>query len=226
MIGVTIGIGPGWQACAERAATQMAAMTGLSCHVVTRPHHTTEVAHPSWLKCWITEMFPAEDAFLLFDADILPLRPWDPDGIFHKLGRPFLAVPEDNTPPVFNECRRYQLPPWDWYVNGGLTIFGHEHAPIWRAVWKRHPGYGSWLEQTALNHVLLESGTPVCRLPRQFNQLLHGRLDLAVPMANSGQYINLHADSLGGDASRLATLQDTLFGLAVAPSRPLAVSLL
>ena len=212
MIGVSIGIGPGWQECARFAALRMSRMTGLECHVVTHPHRTTEVAHPSWLKCWVTEMFPAEDSFCLFDADLLPLRPWDPAGLFEKLGRPFLAVPEDNTLPVYNECMRYQLPPWDWYVNGGLTIFGREHASIWQTVWKLHPRFGSWLEQTALNHVLRDVGLPVCRLPRRFNHLLHGDYAAAPALAQAPDLVNLHADSLGGDASRLVTLQKQLFG--------------
>jgi hypothetical protein len=211
MIGVTIGIGAGWAECAACAAERMSAMTGLPCYVIKAPDLRPEAVHPSWLKCVVTEAWPAEDAFLVFDADILPLAPWDPAGLFERLGRPFMAVPEDNTPPVYNECMRYGLPPFDWYINAGLTIFGREHGPIWGDVWKLHPRFGTWLEQTALNYVLKARGTEVVRLPRRFNRLLHGQNHLAPDLAASELFINLHADSLGGHAATLAQLQAQVF---------------
>ena len=72
MIGLTIGIGPHWSTLAHQSAARMSEMTGLPCHVVE--HDPYNCCHPSWLKCHLHRMFPAEDSFLIFDADILAAR--------------------------------------------------------------------------------------------------------------------------------------------------------
>jgi hypothetical protein len=195
VIAVTIGIGPDWKRVAERAAERMSACTGLQARVINSMEGV-EVAHPSWLKCFIADVFTDHDEFLVFDADIIALRPWDPAGLFDSLGRPFCAVPEPNGARVFEECKAHTLPFPDWYVNGGLTIFGREHVPIWRRTWEMHPRYGSWLEQTALNQALAETYLPTCRLPRRFNALAHGgKIDPGYIAVAADSIVNLHCCS-------------------------------
>lgn len=207
MLGVTIGIGEGWGDVARRAAERMSRMTGLECMVIEK--NEFGLAHPSWLKCHVLDLFPKHEEFLVFDADILPLRPWSPDHLFRMMGRRFCAVPEDNSPTILVECTNYRLPFPDWYVNGGLAMFGREHAPIWKAVLGYHPKYGSWLEQTALNEAIRRGAHEVARLPRFYNQLLHGRLSQAAAVAHD--CVNLHIDSMGGHVEELVRLQEAFF---------------
>ena len=122
MIGVTIGIGAEWARLARATAQRMSAHTGLECRVIDSC--TYGVAHPSWLKCHVHRIFPEADSFLLFDADILPLKEWDPHGLFESLGRPFCGVPEPNSNlMVRDECEAWGLGYPDIYLNGGLLMY-------------------------------------------------------------------------------------------------------
>ena len=234
MIGVTIGIGK-WREAAVIAAAQMGRHTGLSSIVITehqgaviehkykstlgeftvceRGGGTPAVEHPSWLKCHIGTLCPEEKEFLVFDADVLCLHQWDPVGLFRQLGRRFMAVADDNSAPVYHECLEHHLPFPDWYVNGGLTIFGREHLSVWAEVWKRHPRYGRWLEQTALNKALQKTETEVVRLPRSFNYLAHyGKPGNGI--RKFSEITNLHFCSVG-DPDQIRSLQDIYMMLKV-----------
>jgi len=189
MIGITIGVGNEWEQIANWAATRMTQNTGLRCEVINELSHG--VCHASWLKCHLLQMFPDHDEFLVFDADIIPVKHWNPRELFKSMNRAFCAVPDRNWSATWNECRNFDLPYPDFYINGGLLIFGREHGPIWESVWKRHPKFGSWMEQTALNAALMNCGMEVCRLPRDFNRLLHG----ITPIQRT-EAINLHAAGL------------------------------
>lgn len=200
MIGITIGVGEQWNAAAKACAHRMSEMTGLECKVIdTCPE---SIAHPSWLKAHVIGMFPEYDSFLVFDADIIPSKHWNPKLLFEELGRPFCAVPDRNWAATQRECTKFNMPWPDWYVNGGLTMFGKEHAIVWEYVLRKHPKYGSWLEQTALNEALLKLGTNVCRLPHRFNQLYSG----SSPVARS-EAINLHLAGCHSPDYIIATLE-------------------
>ena len=216
MIGVTIGIGEPWKEIAHNAARRMQEMTGVPCKVIdSLPWEVEKPSHPSWLKCRIVEMFPEDHAFLIFDADIFCLNPWDPGNFPPNLGRSLCAVPDRNLPMVYDECCEHQLPFPDWYVNAGLVIFGREHQPVWDATWARRPKYGRWLEQTAFNKAIQETKTEVCRLPRIFNTLpdpvgkdytaadLHALKEKGV--------VNFHYADRGNDPERLLKLQKEFF---------------
>lgn len=205
MIAVTIGVGEGWKQCAMRAAARVRVMTGLHVEIIDRNDFGD--VHPAWLKLKIPELFPKRD-ILYFDSDVLFMRKWDVRGMFEAMGRPFMAVPDVRSQPVLAECQNFGIPFPDWYLNTGLFVFGREHTPILDAAWEKRPQFGSWLEQTALNHALLHSGAEVCRLPRTFNTLLWpGHDDYSAEALRARPEIVLHAASLGGDASRLAEIQ-------------------
>jgi hypothetical protein len=193
MIGVTIGIGEGWTALARATARRMSDTTGLRC-VVLEEEKDSGVCHPSWLKCLIHRIFPDEDSFLYFDADILPLQVWDPHGLFEDLGRPFCGVPEPNgNPDVVAECTEWGLGYPDTYINAGLLMFGIEHGYVWDRTWTHHPHGGTWMEQTALNHALVTEAVEICRLPRRFNTLAQkGRINNLYARATLAECINLH----------------------------------
>jgi hypothetical protein len=191
MIGVTIGTGA-WKAQAEATADRMEAMTGLPCTVIYTDDF--QCIHPSWIKCHIPRLFPRADSFLVFDADLLPLRQWDPQALFKMSGRAFMGVPEPNaSPAVLAECEAWGLGYPDLYLNCGLLIFGREHAPVLDRTWRRHPDGGAWMEQTALNRALVDEAVEVCRLPRRFNLMAHrGRINPIYARATLRDAINVH----------------------------------
>jgi len=174
-----------------------------------------QAVHPSWLKCKVLEVLP-QDEFLLFDADIICLQPWNPEKVFADNGRKFCAVPDRICQMVHQECLAFQLPYPNWYVNAGLTMFSREHAFVWQRTWQRHPKFGRWLEQTALNVALKEfedSGGGVCRLPRNYNtlpSLEDGKNNFAWPTPETKDVINFHYADLGGNTAKLIALQKEL----------------
>jgi len=201
MIGVTIGIGEAWEALAQRTAKRMQSMTGLRCHVINADHF--QCAHPSWLKCHVHKIFPDQDSYFIFDSDILPLREWNPRQIFQDMRRPFIGVPEPSfNPDLKEECKKRNLPFPDLYLNGGLLIYGQEHTWIWEKVWNYHPLGGSWMEQTALNEVLIGEHIEIMRLPRHFNLLAHkGRLKSIYARSTLKDAVNVHTCSLKDPAA-------------------------
>lgn len=193
MIGITIGIGEGWAQLAESSARAMENMTGIRCEVI-RAAHGFGVCHPSWLKCHLHRLYPNEDSFLVFDADLLCLGPWEPDVLFAAMGRAFMAVPEPNAnPDLIEECRKWGLGFPDTYINCGLMIYGQEHGFVMDRAWTHHPHGGTWLEQTAINHALATEAVEMCRLPRIFNTLAQeGRINSIYCRTTLKDAINVH----------------------------------
>jgi len=214
MLAITLGIGETWRICAEAAAGRMARMTGLDCRVITEITlpDTLPKLHPSWLKLLIPHLVPDVDDFLYFDSDILPMKPWDPAGIYESLGRPFCIVPDVNSAAVESECRMFGLPFPNGYLNCGLFMFGRHHTPVLDNAWQRGPVCGRWLEQTAVNLALNEMQVETARLPRTFNTLLWPGIDDYSPQAlRNRPEVNLHAASLGGSAESLRQIQADAF---------------
>jgi hypothetical protein len=218
MIGVTIGIGGLWPEIAARAARRMEKMSSIRCVVLDEKKAAeawlSEYAHPSWLKCHLDKIFPQHKSFMIFDADIFCLNNWNPFELSWQVKQAFCAVPDRNLRMVFDECTAHQLPFPDWYVNGGLVIFGREHQKVWDKVWEKHPRYGRWLEQTALNKAIQETGVDVCRLPRKFNLLpspVGAEMTAAKlrEMAAAG-VVNFHYADCGGDGAKILALQKEL----------------
>lgn len=209
MKGICIATGT-YKDVGKVAADRMAKMTGLDCIVVDEVFAT--VPHPSWIKTKVIDQFPEIDSFMVFDSDIICLRPWQPEVLFEEMRRPFCAVPDERSAAVLDECMRLKISFPDIYVNGGLTIFGREHKPVWDAVWARQPKCGYWLEQGALNLALLERYVEVCRLPRRFNQLSH-QGEMSPEKAMEMGIINFHACSIG-NASGVKRVQEK-FGMYV-----------
>jgi hypothetical protein len=179
--------------------------TGVRC--IVESEKFKDVPHPSWLKCKLHERFPLEDSFFVFDADIVCLRPWNPFRLFNSLGRPFLGVQEDNLSEVFEECKCFGIAFPKIYLNGGLTIYGREHIPIWEAAWTRMGMRDwRWQEQTPLNMALLELDIESCRLPRWFNLLAHNGNVAQCDERYMERVINLHACGLD-NAEQVAEFQ-------------------
>jgi hypothetical protein len=181
-LGITIGIGEGWDKAAVVAAARMRNATGIDCVVCDRIPQLPEGWSPSWGKAWLFDLVPARfDRLLIFDADIVAVRKWQlPDA------PGFYAVRElGSNPSRTNEQLAYQLTD---YFNGGLFIIDREHADRLAAVRDYGPRYGTWLEQTALNKVFAD----VFRaLPSQLNWLLENETSGLRGAIDSGA-INLH----------------------------------
>jgi len=178
MIGLTIGTGT-WYTLAQRAAARMEAMTGIKCSVIDRVD--SNLVHSSWHKLNLLRDYPGE-ALFIFDADMWCMKEWDPMD-FAPVHRdsdlsPFKGlamVPELPTPPVIMESRLYHIPVAQ-YHNGGLIIADERAKPVFAAAKKLHPNYGSWLEQTPINHVVAANKFPIVSLPRTYNTMLSASL--------------------------------------------------
>jgi hypothetical protein len=218
MIGVCIATGD-WHPIGVMAAERMQRMTGLECRVISDvggefqnhiAYALTKTKHASWLKCGVAGMYSGYDSFLLFDSDIICLRPWSPQRIFEDLGRPFCAVPDDNHENVLQACKRNGLPFPGTYVNFGMTIFGREHKFLWDRIWAHHETWNQpWWEQSAGNMELFKAEQAgeieVVRLPKRYNRLNHGGA-IWHPGRQPKGTVNMHLASLN-DAPRVAKEQ-------------------
>jgi hypothetical protein len=206
MIGLTIGTGS-WYKVAQRAAARMASMTGLECHVVNRVD--SNLAHPSWHKLNLLRDYPGETLFI-FDADMWCMKEWDPTYYTdpdHGADFPGLAmVPEPVIPRVRLESVLYHIP-IGRYCNTGLVICDSRAKEVFAAAKKLHPSYGSWLEQTGINHVVESTQCPVTHLPLTYNTL--------IPAVNTPEVIRSYDAAVahfagGKTVERLHELFDSL----------------
>lgn len=164
MIGLTIGTGE-WKGVAERSAAQMQKMAGLECHVISKVDK--ELVHPSWHKLNLIRDNPGQ-TLLIFDADIWCQKRWNP-AIFASRG--MAMAPEPQNASIAKETALYGLPVGKYY-NAGLMIVDGRSRQVFHEAKKLHPHYGTWLEQTALNRVLVELKTPITELPLTYNHLV------------------------------------------------------
>ena len=212
MIGFCIGVGEGWDKCAQWACKRMVQMTGIECIPI---HHLSKSwTTPSWGKLEIATHIHkhanGHNIYMIFDADILPMKPWRPRELFINQGRKFLAARDVDSIVVMDECKRYDIPMGEYY-NAGLMIFGSEHLHVFDTAATRHPTYGRWQEQTAINKALQDTNTNVIPLPRAYNTLLWPDKDSYKPNDLINQHaVNLHCASLGGNWKLLKSIQSNL----------------
>jgi hypothetical protein len=180
--GFCIGTGE-WAHVAMRAALQMEAMTGVTCQVVDRVD--SNLRHSSWHKLNLLRDYPGE-TLLIFDADLWCTRPWRPQDF---AGTGLAMVPEPPTRAVRLECALYHVPETR-YFNGGLIIADARAREVFAAAKKLHPNYGSWLEQTALNHNIAALRYPITPMPWTLNFLLSA--SLPIDEIRGTQETNLH----------------------------------
>lgn len=164
MIGLTIGTGD-WKGVAERSAAQMQKMTGIECHVISKVDK--DLVHPSWHKLNLLRDHAGE-SLLIFDADIWCQKRWNPASF---LSRGIAMAPEPRNASIAKETALYGLPAGKYY-NAGLIICDNRSREVFHETKKLHPYYGTWLEQTALNRVIMELGTKVTELPLTYNHLI------------------------------------------------------
>lgn len=211
MLGVCIGLGPEeWGRAAEWSAARMQMLTGVQCIAVKTPPEERAV-HPSWYKCQVslrlhqaTAGVPDDETIFIFDADLIPLRPWNPHLVFD--GR-FAAVAEPpNNPWIDQECRKWKV--YREYFNTGFIASNGSHRSLWQRTWAFHPDGGSWAEQTAMNLAAQEANTPVNILPLSFNTLRRPfHEDLSVPALLDTGATNVHFAGLKGRVDIVRNVQ-------------------
>lgn len=206
IVGFCIGVGEGWLDRAKWAIERMEEMTGIRSEIFEG--FTGKWYHPSWGKLEIAQL---NTDMMIFDADILPMKPWNPEALYEQNGKKMLMCRDVASNEVIQECKNFKLRT-DRYFNGGLIICGPHHKPIFDRAAKRHPQYGSWLEQTALNEAIQHYGDKViAELPRAYNTLLWPNVDDLSPKALKDSHcVNMHAASLNGDWRKLKAIQDSL----------------
>ena len=212
MLGITVGIGPGWKECAERAAKAMSRHTGLECLVMDKYPSgpgIPEIVHPYWVKLWVQTFAPNED-ILFFDADMVCQQDWNPQELLE--GCDFAWVPELGrkppiSPQIIGECKSYGLDP-DRYGNSGMFITRSD-CPILQRAQRLHPSCGRWPEQTALSAVIQWStDVQVKLLPSTYNFVL--RKNHHATLSRFRLAVNLHFIGLRGDTEKLAKIQKEL----------------
>ncbi len=185
MIGVTIGYGA-WHEVACAAAARMQAMTGLECRILP-DYLVDDPQRASWAKMRVLEAYP-EDNFLIFDADVFCMKPWNP---MEWADRPTFVAEKPNKMTVA-ECQLFGLPQ-ERYINGGLWIVSRDEAPLFDAIKKMYPEYGRWQEQTALNKAIhRDLRLPVRYLPRAYNDLVNPALPSDPDTLRARHSVNLH----------------------------------
>lgn len=203
MLGLTLGIGPqGWGECATRAASRMESMTDVRCVVVTN-WPDTPLVHPSWAKLWLQDIYPGED-LMIFDADLLACRPWDPVEMLQGYG---LAWVRNRNRRAAEECKRYGLN-LDRYATSGLLLVKAD-CPALKEARKYYPEYGPWYEEIPLNDVEQQGRFHVHLLPEEFNRFYYlgkGAGDSLAETMKSNP-VNLHLVGLRGSPRRMSSVE-------------------
>lgn len=208
ILGVTIGIGELWEKAAKKAAERMEKNTGIKCEVLSENH--LGLINPSWLKMYLHEIYPEYDKLIIFDADLIPLRPWDANRVCEE-SKGLISGVVDKGDGVGAECFNYNLDS-KTYINGGLVISGKIHTHIWERVKRGYPRYGTWAEQTALNKSIQKYTIGVYGLPKEYNYVFQSwKEKLDIDKVINSNIINFHLASLKGDAEKLIEVQDMLW---------------
>lgn len=160
-LGLSIGLGQHWSDAATFACTQMQKHTGIECRPIHDLPDLPAGWNPSWGKAWLWDFVPPDiDRLLVFDADLVCIRPWKQ----WQIDAPFLATREIYVPrAVRNEKRAFGLPD---YFNAGLFVCHRSQRDRLERVRHYGPHYGTWLEQTAVNVLFRDIWRP---MPAQTN---------------------------------------------------------
>lgn len=175
MRGVTIGIGE-YEVLAQRAASSMAASTGLQCTVLTEEHLRQaglEGRPAAWLKLWLWD-FVEDNRVLWFDADTCCLRRWNPADFADDTA---VVAARDwywrNG--IQAEAESVRMPADEYFLSSIMLLYRPAHEPLLRLAREILPHTsGRVYEQTALNAARHRLGLPIKWLDRRFNWSLFG----------------------------------------------------
>lgn len=179
MLGVTVGVGP-YRPLAEQAAAAMHRYTGLKCVVLGDEQYRQAGLvgqPPALLKLNLWDFIDADEV-LLFDADTICLRNWDPRRFVH----PQAVVATRDwiwRDYVQQEATSLGIPLEDYFLSSLLILNRPAHAPMLRLAAELYPQTtGRLFEQTALNGARHQLGLPINFLDRRYNWSLFGEGNL------------------------------------------------
>ena len=179
MIGVTIGVGS-YRPLAEQAAATMARHTGLRCVVLGDQHYQAlglQAHNPGLLKLWLWDLVQDEDV-LLFDADTVCLRDWQPQ---RYLDRSAVTAVHDWIwrDGIQQEAQSVAMPVEEYFLASLLILHRPRHEPLLQLAREIYPRTSQLVyEQTALNAARYQLGIPLRLLDRRFNWGLFGKGNL------------------------------------------------
>lgn len=179
MLGVTVGVG-GYRPLAEQAAAAMHRCTGLPCVVLGDEHYAQAGLAgkpPALLKLRIWDFVDFDDV-LLFDADTVCLRNWDP---CEWAGSKSVVATRDWIwrDYVQDEAASLGILLEEYFLSSLLILNRQTHEPMFRLATELFPQTtGRLFEQTALNGARHRLGLPIQFLDRRYNWSLFGEGDL------------------------------------------------
>lgn len=179
MIGVTIGVGD-YRPLAERAAASMAQHTVLRCVVLGDEHYRRAGLvgkTPALLKLWLWD-FVDEEEVLLFDADAICLRPWNPAALG---GGAAVVATRDWIwrAGIQAEADSVSVPAEEYFLACLLILNRGSHRTMLHAARDIYPQTSKRVqEQTALNAARYRLGVPLRFLDRRYSWSLFGRGNL------------------------------------------------
>jgi hypothetical protein len=205
-----LGIGA-WAELARETSAAAEELSGVWFEVVTEAWR--EVPHPSWLKLWVAERFPKSDGWLVMDADMVPLRRWQPEKMLEESDGRLLIARDREHPAVVAECREHRLRVED-YSNGGLMLFGRRGAAVLEHARQWFPRLGRWMEQTAVAKAAEEMESEVCRIRREYNLVVGPEQVLRDPAAVARRAVTAHVVGLRGDLKRFRECREAVRSVA------------
>ena len=179
-VAVTIGVGR-FEHLAHRAADEMHQMTGLPTVVLGQEHfEASKLEHPSFLKFRLFNLVDAEN-ILWFDADMVPLAPWSPQGFFG--GPAIIAVRDRMLGTVLDEANAWEVPPEE-YFNAGMFIANAAAHKRWLQIAEslRFTKPTMLQDQSPLNAARVRLQIPLKLLDRRHNWLGFGSNSLSLDM--------------------------------------------
>jgi lipopolysaccharide biosynthesis glycosyltransferase len=204
MLGITLGIGKGWDIAAKNTAIRMHRFTGLKCHAITTWPNNKPLAHPYWAKLRLQSLFPGED-LLFFDADLLCQNPWDPKQLLEDSDFCWCIDPHHT---IKTECNNQNLDA-AIYGNTGLMII-RSGCDNWRRTQTLNLNCGRWPEQTAINLTVQNGDYAVTLLPSTYNYQIRKHQHTHAFNGKFNNQINLHFLGLGGSIKTLLQIQERL----------------
>lgn len=203
--GFIIGTGA-WRGAARETAEAASANTGLPFTVIEEDW--VGLCHPSWLKLWIPERYPA-DGWLVMDADIVPLRPWNPMAILERdAGAVHMARDRAGLEIVERECLAMGIPRPDLYCNAGMLLFAEGGRKVLEQAREEYPRGGRWIEQSLVNrHV--QTSRVLYPFARCYNHVCSAWQVEADPDAFRFS-VNVHVVGLKNNLARLGRVRKLL----------------
>jgi hypothetical protein len=179
VIGVTVGVGS-YRGLAEQAAQSFSQRTGLRCIILGDKEYgaaglTGQLPELLKLRVWD---FVDANAVLLFDADMVCLRPWDPGSMSAEAT---MVATRDWIwrSGIVKEAENGAVPLNEYFLASLMILNRDHHREMLRMAEQLFPHIPSnVMAQTAINAARSRLGIPITFLDRRYNWSLFGEGNL------------------------------------------------